>query len=88
MELTSEACGVLTPLEMKTLKKESGLTLRDLSQRARISSSQLSEYMNGRNGLTVAQTRACEKVLLDACRSRSQTLSKLLAPEDEMAEAS
>ena len=85
MDLTLEAIGVLSPTELRNLRKLAGMTLRRLSQFSKISTAQLSSYETGSNGLLPEQLRTCEKILLAAARERSQALSKLLAPE--MAEA-
>lgn len=89
MELLTEAVGVLSPLEFKVLKRESGLTLAELSKRTGISAAQLCEYGNAKNGLRQDQAAKCAEVLLAAARERSMALAKLLAIEDdEMAAAS
>jgi hypothetical protein len=72
---------ILAPVEMRTLLKQFGGTLDMLSERTKLSKTQLSQYMNARNGLTVPQVTACKQVLLSIARDRSQMLSKLLAPE-------
>ena len=88
MELTNAVIAVLSPLEMKTLrKKHAGMTLETLFEQTGISVPQLSRFENGVNGLRLDQVKAAERVLLAAARERSQALSKLLAPENEMAEA-
>jgi hypothetical protein len=43
---------------------------------------ELSQYENGKNGLTRAQLETCEQLLLAAGRERNQTISRLLPPED------
>ena len=91
MEL-DDAVSVLTPNEMHVLRKElAGVTLDTLSELAKVSKTQLSQYERGLNGLTRSQVETCKKILLDAARSRSQALSVLLSREereDEMATAS
>jgi hypothetical protein len=84
MELTIDAVSILSPNEMRVLRKQmAGMTLRRLSAESKISIPQLSRYECATNGLTPQQLRTCEKVLLAAARERSQALSKLLAPEDD-----
>ena len=52
MQLADEVVAVLTPNEMKTLRKKlAGWTLKTLSQQAKISITQLSQFENGVNGL-------------------------------------
>ncbi len=79
MELTADACAILTPAEMRALRRLSGMTLDQLGQESRVSKTQLSMYENGRNGLFPEQVRRCEEILLRAARDRNQALSKLLA---------
>jgi transcriptional regulator with XRE-family HTH domain len=81
MELLEDAVQVLTPHEMKTLRRVSGWTLKTLSQRSGISVPQLSEYENGLNGLRRNQVETCERLLLDAARERYTIISKLLGPK-------
>ncbi|MGA7770462.1 MAG: helix-turn-helix transcriptional regulator [Candidatus Sulfotelmatobacter sp.] len=90
MELLDEVVGVLAPTEMRVLRKElAGLTLKRLSEQTKISTAQLSQFENGRNGLRRDQVETCERVLLEAARLRSQALSKLLeVRREEMAAAS
>jgi DNA-binding transcriptional regulator YiaG len=84
MLLTAEACLILSPNEMRKLRKHTlGMTLRQLTQLSGISVAQLSEYEHGSNGLRDDQLRTIERVLLDAARDRSHTLSRLLAAEIE-----
>jgi transcriptional regulator with XRE-family HTH domain len=62
MELTTDACAILTPAEMRSLRKLSGMTLDQLGEESRISKTQLSMYENARNGLFPEQVRRCEEI--------------------------
>jgi hypothetical protein len=90
MLLTAEACLILSPLEMKKLRKDTlGMTFRRLSELSRVSVAQLNEYEHGCNGLRDDQLRTIKRILVDAARDRSQVLAKLLASEmNEMAAGS
>jgi len=90
VELDAAAVAVLAPNEMHVLRKElAGMTLDTLSELAKVSKTQLSQYERARNGITRSQAETCKKILLDAARSRSKVLSVLLSHEDEtMATAS
>jgi transcriptional regulator with XRE-family HTH domain len=79
MELTTETCAILTPAEMRSLRKLSGMTLDQLGQESRVSKTQLSMFENGKNGLFPEQVLRCEEILLRAARERNQALSRLLA---------
>jgi len=81
MQLTEAAVAILSPCEMKKLKKEFAITLRTLSLQTGISTAQLSEYMAGKNGLSETQVRRCEEVLLATAREKSQVIARLLGPE-------
>jgi len=83
MELTEDACQVLTPCEMRNLRREgAGWTLDKLAAESGVSKTQLSQYENGKNGLTQAQVERIEGLLLGAARSRSQLISRLVASDD------
>jgi hypothetical protein len=78
MELADEVVAVLSPLEMKTLRKRhAGWTLKMLSEQAKVSIAQLSQFENGRNGLRLDQVRVCEKLLLRAAAEHEQMISML-----------
>jgi transcriptional regulator with XRE-family HTH domain len=80
MQLADEVVAVLTPNEMKTLRKKlAGWTLKTLSQQAKISITQLSQFENGVNGLRLDQVQTCEKLLLRAAAEREQAISMLFA---------
>jgi hypothetical protein len=82
VELTVDVISILSPNELRVLRKQmAGMTLKTLSELSKISITQLSQYENGTNGLRLDQIQVCEKLLLAAVRSRSQVISKLLAPE-------
>ena len=78
MELTEEVVRVMSPLEMRSLRKNhAGWTLRRLSEEAKISVTQLSQYECTRNGLRRDQVETCEKLLLRAAAEREQAISAL-----------
>jgi hypothetical protein len=78
MELADEVIAVLSPLEMKTLrKKHAAWTLKMLSEQSKVSIAQLSQFENGRNGLRLDQVRVCEKLLLRAAAEHEQMISML-----------
>jgi hypothetical protein len=78
MELADEVIAVLSPLEMKTLrKKHAAWTLKMLSEQSKVSIAQLSQFENGRNGLRLDQVRVCEKLLLRAAAEHEQMISAL-----------
>ena len=81
MELTDTACAILTPAEMRGLRKLAGMTLRDVATRAGISITQLSQYENATNGLRDDQVKTCEHVLVRAASERNALLDDALAPE-------
>jgi transcriptional regulator with XRE-family HTH domain len=93
MELTAAVVAVLSPVEMKTLRKtHAGMTLETLSKQTGVSVPQLSRFENGVNGLRLDQVKAIERVLLRAAAEKSQTIQTLFGKrgEDaaEMAEGS
>jgi transcriptional regulator with XRE-family HTH domain len=80
MELADEVVAVLTPNELKTLRKQhAGWTLARLSEEAKISTAQLSQFENGRNGLRLDQILLCEKLLLRAAAEREQSIAALFS---------
>ena len=80
MELTVEVCAVLSPNEMRTLRKtHAGMTLETLSRLSRVSIPQLSNFETGQNGLTLEQVKTCERILLRAAAEREQNISKLFS---------
>jgi transcriptional regulator with XRE-family HTH domain len=83
MELTHEATGVLTPFEMRQLRRFWAVwSLSRLAHESGVSKTQLSQYENAKNGLTRAQVETCERLLVAAGRERNQTIARLLPPED------
>lgn len=88
MELTTEACAILTPVELRQLRRLAGWTLQLLSQNARIHIAQLSEYENGRNGLRPDQLQTCRGLLLEAAQKNAAKVAALVARENaaELAE--
>ncbi|MFZ1141433.1 MAG: helix-turn-helix transcriptional regulator [Candidatus Sulfotelmatobacter sp.] len=91
MELLDEVVRVMSPHEMRVVRRLAGWTLRRLSVEAKISVTQLSQFENARNGLNRSQIETVEKILFEAARQRNQALSVLLSREereDEMATAS
>lgn len=71
MELTQDATSVLTPFEMRQLRKFWAVwSLDRLSQEAKISKTQLSQFENAKNGLTRSQVETCERLLVAAGRER------------------
>jgi transcriptional regulator with XRE-family HTH domain len=91
MELTQDATSVLTPFEMRQLRRFWAIwSLDRLAQVSGVSKTQLSQYENAKNGLTRSQVETCERLLLAAGRERNQTMSRLLGPDEgrDMATAS
>jgi hypothetical protein len=85
MQLADEVVAVLTPNEMKTLRKKlAGWTLKTLSQQAKISITQLCQFENGVNGLRLDQIQTCEKLLLRAAAEREQAISALFGRHYEV----
>jgi transcriptional regulator with XRE-family HTH domain len=87
MELYCEAVAILTPAELRTLRKLAGWTLDRLTQESKVSKTQLSQYENGRNGLRVDQLKTCERLLLRAAADKSQTIRTLFGKRVEDAES-
>jgi transcriptional regulator with XRE-family HTH domain len=81
MELTEGAVLVMSPVEMREIRKLAGWTLAALSEHAEISLSQLSLYESGKNGLTVQQVSTCRRLLLSAAAERAQRIAVLFARE-------
>ncbi len=77
MELLEEVVRVLTPVELRNLRRLAGWTLRRLSKEAHISVTQISQFETGQNGLRLDQVKTCEKLLLRAAAERSQAISAL-----------
>jgi transcriptional regulator with XRE-family HTH domain len=82
MELTDEILKIMTPIEMRTIRKMAGMTLKVLSQRSKISITQLSQFENSSNGLRRDQVELCEKLLLRAAAEREQMISALFDRRD------
>jgi transcriptional regulator with XRE-family HTH domain len=77
MELLDEVIRIMTPNEMKTIRRMAGWTLRRLSAEAKISVTQLSQFECGVNGLRRDQVAVCERLLLRAAAEREQAISAL-----------
>lgn len=85
MQLLDEAAAILTPFELRQLRKLAGWTLKTLSEQARISTAQLSMYENEKNGLHPHQVKDCEVVLLRAAAEREQMISRLFEKREAAA---
>jgi transcriptional regulator with XRE-family HTH domain len=87
MELTD---GMMTPIEMRELRRLAGWTLKKLSEEAKINIAQLSLFENDLAGLGGRQMATCRRLLLAAAAERAAEIATLFAREHalEMAAAS
>ena len=84
MELTIDAVSILSPTELRVLRKvHAGWTLRRLSAESKISVPQLSRYECAVNGLRCDQVALCQKLLLRAAAEKSQIIRTLIGKRGE-----
>ena len=82
MELNNDALVIMTPVEMRRLRKElAGWTLDRLSEESKINKTQLSRFENARNGLTRSQVETCKEVLLRAAAERKRQIAAMFLRE-------
>jgi transcriptional regulator with XRE-family HTH domain len=82
VELNNDALVIMTPVEMRRLRKElAGWTLDRLSEESKINKTQLSRFENARNGLTRSQVETCKGVLLRAAAERERQIAALFLRE-------
>jgi transcriptional regulator with XRE-family HTH domain len=86
MNLTDEAVAILSPAEMRQLRRLSGWSLSTLARYSAISIAQLCQYERSQNGLSVQQVRSCKEILLGGVVERAELIHALIAKERDKAQ--
>jgi transcriptional regulator with XRE-family HTH domain len=85
MNVTDEAVAILAPSEMREARRLSGWSLSKLARYSAISITQLSQYENRRNGLTVDQVLLCKEILLGGVLQQGEVIQHFIAHQREKA---
>jgi transcriptional regulator with XRE-family HTH domain len=85
MMLTDEAVSILAPGEMREARRLAGWSLLTLARYSAISITQLSEYENCRNGLTVDQVVLCKEILLGGVLQQGELIQDFIGRQREKA---